>query len=62
MDGDFDGARLCLAHVREVAANGHLSAVYGKACALAAILGPAGSEPGPGLGQAIVDLVHALDA
>ncbi|QWT20766.1 hypothetical protein KPL74_01860 [Bacillus sp. NP157] len=62
MDGDLDGARLCLAHVRELTTKESLAVIDARARALAAVLGPVGSRPAPGLGQAIVDLVNSASA
>ncbi|QWT20748.1 hypothetical protein KPL74_01770 [Bacillus sp. NP157] len=59
MEADFDGARLCLAQVQELAANAGLNNVVLAADRVAEALGPAGGPPGLDLGQAFAELARA---
>jgi hypothetical protein len=61
MDGDFDGARLWLAQIREGVGARGLDALRHAMDRLLDVLGPAGVDPGPDLGRAPVDMTDAFE-
>jgi hypothetical protein len=63
MDGDFDGARLWLAQMRESVDSPGLDALRHAMDGLLDVLGPAGADPSPDpdLGRALVDMSDAFE-
>lgn len=61
MDGDFDGARLWLAQMREGVDSPGLDALRHAMDRLLDVLGPAGADPSPDLGRALVDMSDAFE-
>lgn len=60
LDGDFDDARLSLAQIREKLAEPELAPLREIADQLAKVLGPCGTQPGKGLGRALVSVTETL--
>lgn len=62
LDGDFDSARLCLTHLRELSAKPGLESLAAALAGLSNVFGLPGSEPRTGVGRALVDVTHALES
>jgi hypothetical protein len=62
LSGRFDSARLCLALIQKKIGGTGLELLQAAMQSLAAVLGPAGSLPEPGLGRALVDVTVAMEA
>jgi hypothetical protein len=61
LDGDFDSARLCLAHLRELSTGRGLESLAAALAGVSAVLGAPGRQPSAGLGYALVEVTDALD-